>query len=123
MATYEDYKLSSTGDRAIENGSFVLVEDAEVIKQQMETNLKLSQKDWFLDFDEGILYFDNDNGILGAKEITTAQEGQLQAAAENTIGVVSLNKFEYDLGQTTLTVSIQAVTQFGEIDLTVTTGG
>jgi hypothetical protein len=120
MATYTDYKLDASGDRAIENGSFVIVEDAEVIKQQMETNLKLSKKDWFLNFDEGILFFDNDAGIMGAKTITTAQEGQLIAASENTLGVISLNKFELDLGQTELVVDIEALTEFGVIELEVT---
>jgi hypothetical protein len=122
MATYTDYKLTSDGDRAIENSAFVIIEDEEVIKQQMETNLKLSKKDWFLNFDEGIQYFDTnddniDDGILGARTITTAQEGQLQAAAENTIGVVALNSFEFDLLTTSLVVRIEALTEFGEIEL------
>lgn len=120
MATYTDYKLDANGDRAIENGTFVLVEDKDVIAQQMETNLKLSKKDWFLNFDEGILYFDNEAGILGSKVITTAQEGQLQAAAENTVGVISLNNFEFDLQRTELIVTIEALTEFGELELEVT---
>ncbi len=122
MATYTDYKLDSNGDRAIENGTFVLVENKDVIAQQMETNLKLSKKDWFLNFDEGILYFDNEteSGILGSKVLTTAQEGQLQAAAENTTGVISLNNFEFDLSRTELTVTIEALTEFGELELEVT---
>jgi hypothetical protein len=122
MATYTDYKLTADGDRAIENSAFVLVEDADVIKQQMETNMKLSKKDWFLNFDEGIQYFNTedtneDDGILGAREITTAHEGQLQAAAENTIGVISLNSFEYDLLTTSLIVRIEALTEFGDVTL------
>ena len=120
MPTYIDYKLDADGDRATENGTFVLVEDADVIKQQMETNLKLSKKDWFLNLDEGILYFDNDNGIMGARKITTAQEGQLIAASENTIGVISLNTFELDLQRTELLVTIEALTEFGEIELETT---
>lgn len=123
MATYTDYKLDINGDRVIENSAFVLVEDKDVIKQQMETNMKLSKKDWFLNFDEGIQYFNSENnedGLLGSREITTAQEGQLQAAAENTIGVVSLNNFEFTLLTTSLIVNIEALTIFGEITLETT---
>jgi hypothetical protein len=125
MATYSDYKLDINGDRVIENSSFVLVFDKDVIKQQMETNMKLSKKDWFLNFDEGIQYFDSDNnedGLLGAREITSAQEGQLQATAENTIGVVSLNNFEVNLLTKSLIVNIEALTIFGEIDLEIIIG-
>lgn len=122
MATYTDYKLDINGDRAIENGTFVLAEDKDVIAQQIETNMRLSKKDWFLNFDEGIQFFDNgtENGILGSKVITTAQEGQLQAAAENTTGVISLNNFELNLSQTELAVTIEALTEFGELELEVT---
>ena len=125
MATYADYKLTVDGDRAIENGSFVLIYDSDVIKQQIETNLKLSKKDWFLNLDEGIQYFSNatdEGGILGAREITTAQEGPLQAAAENTLGVTALNNFEIDLLTTELIVKVEALTEFGDVTLETTIG-
>lgn len=122
MAIYTDYKISVDGDRVIELGEFAIVEDVEVIKQNMISNIKLSKKDWFLNFDEGIEYFsvdEQENGLLGAREITTAQEGQLQAAAENTVGVISLDNFEFDLLTKSLIVRIEALTIFGSVNLEV----
>ncbi len=125
MATYTDYKLDSDGDRVIESGEFATVDDELVLQQQMETSLKLSKKDWFLNFDEGIQYFDsdtNEDGILGARKITTSQEGQLQAAAENSLGIIILNSFEVDLQTKELIVSIEALTEFGEVEVETTIG-
>ncbi len=56
MFKYTMYKRDSTGDRLIQNGNYQLVHDIDVVKQLLESNLKLIQKDWFLNFDEGILY-------------------------------------------------------------------
>lgn len=125
MTTYTDYELSADGDRVIGSGDFSIVEDEIVIKQQMETSMMLSKKDWFLNFDEGIQYYNSDeqdDGILGARLITTAQEGQLQAAAENSLGVVVLNSFEFDLQTKELIVYIEALTEFGEVSVETTIG-
>lgn len=123
MATYIDYKLTEDGDREIENGDFVMVEDEVVIQQQVETNIKQSKRDWFLNLDEGIRYFNSEtleDGIFGAKIITAEQEGQIQAAVENTLGIIALNAFELNLTDNTLFVEIEALTEFGEVAQTVT---
>lgn len=117
MHTYSAYKLTGDNDRAIENGSFVLIYDQEVIEQQIKVNLQLIKNDWFLNYDEGILYYDNDAGIFGAKELTTAQGGQLQAAAENTIGVTLLESFDFELDGTELIINMVALTEFGQIKI------
>ena len=118
MAKYIDYKLTVDGDREIENGDFVMVEDEFVIQQQVETNIKQSKRDWFLNLDEGIRYFNSEtleDGIFGAKIITAEQEGQIQAAVENTLGIIALNTFELNLTTDTLFVEIEALTEFGEV--------
>lgn len=123
MTTYTDYKLDSTGDRVIENGQFAVIYDEDVLKQQMEVNLKLSKRDWFLNLDEGVEYFNtdtNETGLFGARTITPYQEGQLQAAAENSLGVVAINTLEFDLGQDELIVYIEALTEFGNITVETT---
>lgn len=117
MEIYSAFKLTKDNDRAIENGAFVLIHDKDVIKQQIKINLKLLKKDWFLNYDEGILYFDNQAGIIGAKELTTVQGGQIQAAAENTIGVVVLESYDFDIEGTELVVNIVALTEFGKIKI------
>lgn len=123
MAKYIDYKLTVDGDREIEDGDFVTVEDEFVIQQQVETNIKQSKRDWFLNLDEGIRYFNSEtleDGIFGAKIITAEQEGQIQAAVENTLGIIALNTFELNLTTDTLFVEIEALTEFGEVAQTVT---
>jgi len=123
MTTYIDYKLTIDGDREVENGDFVMVYDEDVIKQQVETNIKKSKRDWFLNLDEGIRYFNSEtleDGIFGAKIITPEQEGQIQAAVENTLGIIALNRFELNLTTDTLFVEIEALTEFGEVAQTVT---
>lgn len=125
MATYTDYKLDVNGDRVIESGAFVFIEDKYVIQQQIETNIRLSKKDWFLNFDEGIQYFsdiDQDNGILGTRILNSAQEGQIQAAVENTVGVIAINKFEIDFRTTELIIYIEALTEFGQVTVNTTIG-
>ncbi len=117
MNTYSAFKLNPDGDRAIENGSFVFVYDQYVIEQQIKTNLQLIKKDWFLNLDEGILYFDNEAGIIGAKELSTIQGGQIQAAAENTIGVIVLESYDFEILGNELIINIVALTEFGRIKI------
>lgn len=120
MATFADFLLTSDGDLDISGNQINMAEDITVIAQQVETNLKLSKKDWFLNFDEGITFFDNDNGLLGAKTVTTFIEAELQTAVLSTNGVSSLNDFEYDLTTDSLDVNIIALTIFGEEDIQAT---
>ncbi|MCH9712774.1 MAG: hypothetical protein K0U20_09140 [Proteobacteria bacterium] len=117
MATFLDYKLNDDGDYAIENADFVIIQDIDVVKQQVETNLKLSKKDWFLNFDEGITFFDNQNGLLGSKSLTTFNEAELQIAILSTDGIDTINDFSYELTNNSLTVNIIANTIFGQVEL------
>lgn len=117
MATYIDFKINESGDVVVENGEFVFVEDQEVLRQQAKINLQLSKQDWFLDFSEGITYFDDDDGILGARIITPLMETELQEAVLRVEGIEVINSFEYDFTDNELNVTIQALTVFGELSI------
>lgn len=115
MAIYRDYKLDSVGDLLIENGSFVIIEDQDVLKQQLETNLLLVKKDWFLNFDEGINLFGNDSGILGSTKLTAEDESQFQIACTKIDGIEQILDFNYTIENNLLTVTIKTLSVFGEI--------
>ena len=119
MATYRDYKLDSDGDLLIENGSFVIIEDEDVLKQQLETNLLLVKKDWFLNFDEGLNLFGNDSGILGSTKLTAEDEAQFQIACTKIDGIEQILDFTYSIVDHLLTVDIKTLSVFGEIRLAV----
>lgn len=106
-----------TGDRIIEKGNFALVHDIDVVKQLLESNLRLIQKDWYLNFDEGILYLDNDAGLLGANEVSAAHEGQILAIIENTTGVLTVEEFVFGIENNELIVTAKAISEFGEIPI------
>ena len=118
MFKYTMYKRDpQTGDRIIENGNFALVHDIDVVKQLLESNLELIQRDWFLNFDEGILYLDNDAGLLGANEVSAAHEGQILAIIENTTGVLTVEEFTFGIENNVLTVNAKAISEFGELPI------
>lgn len=114
MATYTDYKLDSNGDYVIENGAFVFVEDREVILQNVETALNLYKKDWFLNFDEGITYYDNDDGLFGTRAVTVRQEAEITNIILNVEGVELLESISFDLQNNELTVNCVYMTIFGQ---------
>jgi hypothetical protein len=117
MATYTMFKRDDNGDRLIENGNYVIIEDIDVVKQLLESNLKLIKKDWFLNFDEGILYLDNDNGLLGAVEVSSAHEGQILAAIENTTGILTVDQFVFGIENNKMTVETTVNSEFGSISI------
>lgn len=120
MFKYTMYKRDpQTGDRLIRNGNFVLIHDIDVVKQLLESNLKLIKKDWFLNFDEGILYLDNEAGLLGANEVSAAHEGQILATIENTTGVLTVEEFIFEIVNNELIVNSNVLSEFGGIILPI----
>jgi hypothetical protein len=114
MAEYLDFQLDNDGDFLIVAGSFPIIEDSIVLKQQVETNLKLAKKDWFLNFDEGMTFFDNKDGIFGAKEITPTMEAEFQTAVLSINGIESIIDFSYEFTDNSLNVKMTLLTSFGE---------
>ena len=112
MATYQTFKETSDQDLAIENGDLVLIEDAECVRQQLETNYRLSRNDWFLDLPEGLNYYDNENGIFGSRIISEENRAALIETGGTTIGVRELNSIEFTLEDGTLSIPIILTTEF-----------
>jgi hypothetical protein len=117
MATYTMFKRDSNGDRLIVDGNYVIIEDIDVVKQLLESNLKLIKRDWFLNFDEGILYLDNDEGLFGAVEVGAAHEGQILAAIENTTGVLTVEQFVFGIDNNKFKVDSTVNSEFGPISI------
>jgi hypothetical protein len=121
MATYRTFKETSTQDLSFENGDFPFVEDREAVNQQVETNLRLSKDNWFLNLDEGINYA-GEGGVLGRKEITSATEAVFVNEITGTYGVRELSSIELELEDNTLTVDAVYIDVFSEeqtIEITV----
>lgn len=117
MPKYTDYKYDPiTGDRVIDKGAFAFVYDADVIRQNVETSLRSSKNDWFLDLTEGITYFDNDAGLLGTKKVTLRQEAEINNAILSTTGVEILESLTFDLEDNKLTINATYYTEFGTRD-------
>lgn len=115
MTIYQSFKLTPEGDLAIENGDFVLIEDEEVIRQQLEINYKLAKRNWFLNLDEGLNFFDNENGIIGNKTLSDENRAEMIEIGTNTVGVKELINFDAQIdSEGVLTVILKSVTIFSE---------
>lgn len=111
MATYRIFKETPTQDLAFENGDFVFIEDREAVRQQVETNTRLSQGNWFLNLDEGINYA-GEGGILGTKIVTPDTEAAFIDAITKTFGVVELRSIDFLLEDNTLKVNGEYLDEF-----------
>jgi hypothetical protein len=117
MARYKSFKLDALGDLETLNGSFIIIEDQDVIKQAVEIALESSKKDWFLNLDDGITYF-GDDGIIGSKRVTQRTDTEFQAAVLNVLdgnAVDQINSYRSNLENNTLTVDLEALTVFGSL--------
>jgi len=88
------FKLdTTTGDRAIENNNFVIISEAEEVRQRVETRLRTYQGEWFLDITLGVPYYQE----VFEKNIPLSQiEAVFKDAIINTPGVTELVEFELD---------------------------
>jgi len=116
MTTFRDYKYDSINGFVIENGAPVFVEDADVIKQQIITNLNSVAGDWFLNFTEGIGYFDKEDPLLGATNLSVAKEAEIRAAVTKVNGVEQITELNYEIINNTINVNIVALSIFGAIE-------
>lgn len=104
MSTFRIFKETETQDLAFENGDFPLSEDKEAVRQQVETNTRLSLGNWFLNLEEGINYA-GEGGILGSKTVTPDIEAEFIDAITNTFGVVELTSINFLFENTILQVT------------------
>lgn len=105
------FKETADQDLAVENGTFVMLEDEDAVVQQIGTVLRLAKFDWFLDLDEGLRYVDGERGILGASVLSLENEAEIIEKINNVFGVRQL---------ISLTAAFLTETSF-EIKATVTT--
>lgn len=115
MAKYQAYKIDETsGDYTLENGTFVLVEDLDFVKQKLKYVVKLSKNDWFLNFDEGVTYFDNQKGLMGSRELSTLNEGEIRSIVLSVEGVLQIKEFNYTIANDEMIIELVVLTEFGE---------
>lgn len=115
MAKYQAYKIDETsGDYTLENGTFVLVEDLDFVKQKLKYVVKLSKNDWFLNFDEGVTYFDNQKGLMGSRELSTLNEGEIRSIVLSVEGVLQIKEFNYTIAIDEMIIELVVLTEFGE---------
>jgi hypothetical protein len=123
MAKYIDYKLDQNGDIVVKDNAFVFVEDAEVIKQQIETNLMLVAGDWFLDLSEGIGYFDTNEPVFGASSLAITREAEIKNAITRVQGVSQILEFEAEVTRnSSLDIKVLVLSEFGEVPITSEVG-
>lgn len=111
MAKFRVFKETPTQDLTFENGDFPFVEDKEAVRQQVETNTRLSLGNWFLNLDEGINYA-GEGGILGSKVVTPDIEAEFIDTIANTFGVVELRSIDFLLENNTLKVNGEYLDEF-----------
>lgn len=113
MATFQTLKETNDQDIAVEGGDLVLIEDKDVIRQQLESNYRLARRDWFLNLDEGLNFYDGDNGIIGGKGNQEENRADLILTGTDTIGVKELVSITFDVDSAgTLNVPVVFTTVF-----------
>jgi len=120
MTTYQTFKETVNQDLALEAGDFSFVTDREAVRQQIETNYRLSTDNWFLNLDEGI-NFAGEGGILGKKELSPADEADFVDTAVNTYGVQELVSIVFpEIENNTQEVNLVYLDEFSDEEQTLT---
>lgn len=119
-AQFITWKETDNQDLAVENGSFVLLEDQEAVVQQVGTTLRNAKRDNFVDLDEGLNYLDGERGILGTSALSLENETEIIEKINNSFGVANLLKFTAEFtSKTKLIISATITTIFSEEPVTV----
>jgi len=112
-----DLKLTASGDLAIENGDFVLIDGVDAIAQDCRVRLKFFLGEWFLDQRLGVPWFQK---ILGQKPRLNAVSQILQKAILTTPGIQTITDFVLDFEASTrkLSVSFTGESEDGSFEFT-----
>ena len=102
------YKLKD-GDLVITNGAFELNSNIFATAQLIETRLKTVSKEWFLDANEGIDYF---NKVFVDKYDLTEIEAIFKTEILETTNVVALLDFNLEFANRNLAISFKCSTIF-----------
>lgn len=95
--------LDSDHDWTFGNGRANYLTESEAIKQCIKTKLLSLQNNWFLNFEDGIAWFD----YLEKNPNTTQLERDIKAAINSVDGVTSIISFDILLDSITRTFLIQ----------------
>lgn len=114
-----DLKIDwTTGDLAVVNGNFVLIDGIEAIAQSVRCRLQMFEGEWFLDETDGMPYFQT---ILVKNPNMDAIREAFRKRILGTVGVKDLLTLDlsYTSSARTLRVSFRASTDEGELSQTV----
>jgi len=115
------FKETADQDLAVEDGTFVMLEDEDAVVQQIGTVLRLAKFDWFLDLDEGLRYVDGERGILGAADLSLENEAEIIETINNVFGVQQLISLTTTfLTETSFEIKATVTTIFSEQQITTT---
>lgn len=115
------FKETADQDLAVENGTFVMLEDQDAVVQQIGTVLRLAKFDWFLDLDQGLRYVDGERGILGADNLSLENEAEIIENINNVFGVQQLVSLTTNfLTETSFEIKAVVTTIFSEQQITTT---
>jgi len=119
-AQFITWKETDTQDLAVEDGSFVLLEDQDAVVQQLGTTLRLAKNDWFLDLNEGLRYIDGERGILGTSALSLENETEIIEKINNSFGISNLLKFVAEfISEVDFIISATVTTIFSDEPVTV----
>jgi hypothetical protein len=113
----QDLKLNTDGDLAVEEYDLALVTDAARVRQQLQIRLRFFKKEWFLDMNFGVPWFQD---ILRKPYRKSLVDGILKAQIMAVQDVLSILKFESQFDPITRKFDLDFIvdTTFGPVDLT-----
>lgn len=119
----QDFQIDSvSGDLVLDNGDLVLLADTETeapaTAQRLQTRLRISQGECFLDTDIGVPLFQS---ILGRKGVQDVADSAIKSVALGCPNIASLQQFTSSVNRTIrkYTATLVALTAGGtEVEVT-----
>lgn len=113
-----DWKLDANGDKAVENGDFVMIDGVDEIVQFLSQSLRFIQQEWFLDETLGFPWFDD---VFVKNPDLNAITAIFKTYIINIPGILELTQFDldYDPNARTLTITGNFISIDGDADFTV----
>lgn len=107
------WALDGNHDTHLRGSSLAIVRDADYVTQAIRTKLLLYQGEWYLNLKAGVPWFQE---IFVAPANIGRADELIQAEILSVEGVQYLSKYDssFDAGVRSLTVTFDAVTDFGE---------
>ncbi len=114
------WSLDSNHDMHLAGSGFAIVRDADYVTQAIKTKLQLYQGEWFLNLKKGVPWFQE---IFVAPADVGRAGALIQAEILAVEGVQYLSKYDntFDAGIRELTITFDAVTDFGSTGTTEVT--